>query len=138
MPADSDPADLGGPPFAERLRFLIDHVYPRGRGPYTQTEVVDKIRAAGGRMTTGYLSQLLSGKRKAPSLPTVTEIATVFQVPIDFFGPVQSYEQLREHIEWMCTVRDSGVEEVAGRTYDPRRALGVGLDRLRRDADADH
>ena len=133
MPEDTDdPSHLGGPPFAERLRFLIDNVHPRGRGPYSQTEVVDMIRAGGGRMTTGYLSQLLSGKRKAPSLPTVTELATFFRVPIDYFGPEDSYRTVREHIEWMCSVRDSGVEEVAARTYDPRQALGMGLDRLRR------
>jgi hypothetical protein len=58
--------------FAERLRFLFKAVYPRGRGPCSQTEVVDMIRADGGGMTTGYMSQLLSAKWRSPTLPTVT------------------------------------------------------------------
>ncbi|WP_378734612.1 hypothetical protein [Nocardia brasiliensis] len=83
-------------------------------------------------MTTGYLSQLLSGKRGAPSLGTVTEISAAFSVPIDFFGPRQSYEEIRRYIDWIASVRDSGVEQIAGRTYDPTRVFEVGFRELRR------
>lgn len=125
-----------GSPFAGRLRFLFDTVYPRGRGPYSQTEVVDMIRANGGGMTTGYMSQLLSGKRRAPTLPTVTDIATVFHVPIDYFGSTEAHNEIRRHIEWVASLRDSGVEHVAARTYDPTRVFEVGFRELRRTGDA--
>ncbi|MEV0296121.1 helix-turn-helix domain-containing protein [Nocardia sp. NPDC050710] len=129
-----------GPAFAERLRFLFATVYPRGRGPYSQTEVVDMIRANGGRMTTGYMSQLLSGKRRSPTLPTVTDIATVFRVPIDYFGSPESYAEIRRHIDWISAIRDSGAEQVAARSYDPSRVFKVGFRELRRstaEGDAD-
>ncbi|WP_280406137.1 helix-turn-helix domain-containing protein [Nocardia brasiliensis] len=121
-----------GPPFAERLRFLFDRVHPRDRRPYTQTEVVDIIRRNGGKMTTGYLSQLLSGKRQCPSLDTVNDIIAAFGVPLDFFGPRKSYEEIRSYIEWMASVRDSGVKHVANRAYDPTRVFEVGFAELRR------
>ncbi|MEV4156829.1 helix-turn-helix domain-containing protein [Nocardia salmonicida] len=133
---DDTPAESeGGPVFAERLRFLFETVYPRGRGPYSQTEVVDMIRANGGGMTTGYMSQLLSGKRRSPTLPTVTDIATVFRVPIDYFGSPESYAEIRRHIEWISTIRDSGAEQVAARTYNPAKVFEVGFRELRRSTD---
>ena len=124
-----------GPAFARRRRFLFETVHPRGRGPYSQTEVVDMIRANGGTMTTGYMSQLLSGKRRSPTLPTVTDIATVFRVPIDYFGSPESYAEIRRHIEWISTIRDSGAEQVAARSYDPSRVFEVGFRELRRSTD---
>ncbi|WP_278264164.1 helix-turn-helix domain-containing protein [Nocardia sp. AG03] len=127
-PTESD----AGPAFSERLRFLFETVYPRGRGPYSQTEVVDMIRANGGRMTTGYMSQLLSGKRRSPALPTLTDIATVFRVPIDYFGAPESYAEIRRHIDWLGTIRDSGAERIAARSYDPAQVFEVGFRELRR------
>lgn len=118
--------------FAQRLRFLMEHVYPRGRGPYTQTEIVDMIRAAGGRMTTGYLSQLRSGKRKTPGVSTLQELCDVFRVPLDYFGSEESHTEIRRHIEWMAAIRDSGAENVVGRTYDPQRVLRAGYRELHR------
>ncbi|GAB4588077.1 helix-turn-helix domain-containing protein [Nocardia sp. IFM 10818] len=139
---DRENADAAGeaeadPVFADRLRFLFETVHPRGRGPYSQTEIVDMIRANGGRMTTGYMSQLLSGKRRAPTLPTVTDIAAVFQVPIDYFGSSEGYEEIRRHIEWIAALRDSGAEQVAARSYDPTRVFQVGFRELRRENDGE-
>lgn len=127
-----DVAPESGPVFADRLRFLFETVHPRGRGPYSQTEVVDLIRANGGGMTTGYMSQLLSGKRRSPTLPTVTDIATVFRVPIDYFGAPESHAEIRRHIEWLAALRDSGAEQVAARSYDPAKVFEVGFRELRR------
>ncbi|MFC8381849.1 helix-turn-helix domain-containing protein [Nocardia sp. NPDC057272] len=132
---DTPTESEGGPTFADRLRFLFETVYPRGRGPYSQTEVVDMIRANGGGMTTGYMSQLLSGKRRSPTLPTVTDIATVFRVPIDYFGSPESYAEIRRHIAWISTIRDSGAEQVAARTYNPAEVFEVGFRELRRSSD---
>ena len=109
--------------FAERLRHLFDTVHPRGRGPYTQTEVVDIIRFGGGKMTTGYMSQLLSGKRQSPGVETVRDICNVFQVPMDYFSDEETYELVKHTIAWIQDVRDSDREQVAARAYDPFRKM---------------
>jgi transcriptional regulator with XRE-family HTH domain len=109
--------------FAERLRFLFDNVHPRSRGPYTQTEVVDLLRFSGSRMTTGYMSQLLSGKRTSPGLEVVRDICRVFRVPMDYFGDEETYEEVKQQIIWIQQLRDSEGQQVAARTYDPFRRL---------------
>lgn len=109
--------------FAERLRFLFDNVHPRSRGPYTQTEVVDLLRFSGSRMTTGYMSQLLSGKRTSPGLEVVRDICRVFRVPMDYFGDEETYEEVKQQIIWIQQLRDSEGQKVAARTYDPFRRL---------------
>ncbi|MHA4854739.1 helix-turn-helix domain-containing protein [Rhodococcus sp. MSC1_016] len=109
--------------FAERLRYLFDTVHPKDRGPYTQTEVVDMLRFSGSKMTTGYMSQLLSGKRSSPGLETVRDICRVFRVPMDYFGDEETYQEIKQQIEWIQNLRDSQDQRVAARTYDPFRKL---------------
>ncbi|GAA4490970.1 hypothetical protein GCM10023094_55030 [Rhodococcus olei] len=109
--------------FAERLRYLFDTVHPKGRGPYTQTEVVDMLRLSGSKMTTGYMSQLLNGKRTSPGVETVRDICGVFRVPMDFFGDEETYEEIKQQIAWIQNLRDSQDGQVAARTYDPFRKL---------------
>ncbi|KZM69772.1 helix-turn-helix transcriptional regulator [Nocardia terpenica] len=112
-PSGVEPSASGdGPSFAERLRVLFDNVHPRGRGPFSQAEVVDMIRASGGSVTIEHLSQLLSGDQRTPALSTVTDIAAVFRVPMDYFGSRESYEEIRRHIGWLAALRDSGAERV--------------------------
>lgn len=109
--------------FANRLRHLFDTVHPSNRGPYTQTEVVDMLRFSGSKMTTGYMSQLLSGKRTSPGLDIVRDICRVFCVPMDYFSDDEIYEQVNKDIAWLQSVRDSKDQRVAARTYDPYRRL---------------
>lgn len=109
--------------FAERLRYLFDNVHPRSRGPYTQTEIVDMLRFSGSKMTTGYMSQLLSGKRTSPGVEVVRDICRVFKVPMDYFGDEETYEEVKQQIEWIQGLRDSSDGNIAARTYDPFRKL---------------
>lgn len=114
--------------FAERLRHLFDTVHPKDRGPYTQTEVVDMLRFSGSKMTTGYMSQLLSGKRTSPGVETVRDICRVFRVPMDYFGDEETYQEIKQQIAWIQNLRDSQDQQVAARTYDPFRKLTSGDD----------
>ncbi|PBC36101.1 transcriptional regulator [Rhodococcus sp. ACPA4] len=116
--------------FAERLRHLFDTVHPKDRGPYTQTEVVDMIRFGGGKMTTGYMSQLLSGKRQSPGIETVRDICGVFHVPLDYFGDEETYEEVKEQIAWIQDLRESENQQVAARSYNPFRRM------IRRDEES--
>ncbi len=109
--------------FAERLRHLFDTVHPADRGPYTQTEVVDMLRFSGSKMTTGYMSQLLSGKRTSPGVDVVRDICRVFCVPMDYFSDEETYEEVKASIAWIQNMRDSKNRQVAARTYDPFRKL---------------
>ncbi|WP_306358653.1 MULTISPECIES: XRE family transcriptional regulator [unclassified Nocardia] len=96
---------------------------------------MDLIRRSGGTLTTGYLSQLLSGDRKNPGVAIVTQIAEFFRVPVDYFGSAESYLEIRRHIEWIVSLRDSGTDQLAARTTsDPRDALSIGLREIRRNA----
>lgn len=109
--------------FAERLRYLFENVHPRSRGPYSQTEIVDMLRFGGSKMTTGYMSQLLSGKRTSPGLDVVRDICGVFRVPMDYFGDEETYEAVKDQISFIQGLRDSTDGYVAARTYDPFRRL---------------
>ncbi|MDH6284557.1 helix-turn-helix domain-containing protein [Prescottella agglutinans] len=109
--------------FAERLRHLFETVHPKDRGPYTQTEIVDMLRFSGSKMTTGYMSQLLNGKRTSPGLEVVRDICRVFRVPMDYFGDEETYEEIKQQIAWIQNLRDSQDQQVAARTYDPFRRL---------------
>ncbi|CAM3917064.1 MULTISPECIES: helix-turn-helix domain-containing protein [Tsukamurella] len=108
-------------PLSERLRFLFEYVYPRGREPFTPTEVVDAIRREGGSMTTGHLSQLMSGKRSNPGLGVLLELAGFFHVPLDYFADDELSEEIRSDIIAGAAVRDSGNPGIAARRYDPYR-----------------
>ncbi|MGW0022161.1 helix-turn-helix domain-containing protein [Rhodococcus sp. NPDC003382] len=109
--------------FADRLRHLFDTVHPPNRGPYTQTEVVDMLRFSGSKMTTGYMSQLLNGKRTSPGVDVVRDICRVFCVPMDYFSDEETYEEVKASIAWIQNMRDSKDQQVAARTYDPFRKL---------------
>jgi transcriptional regulator with XRE-family HTH domain len=107
--------------FAERLRHLFDTVHPKGRGPYSQAEVVEAIRAAGGNMTPGYMSQLLSGKRSSPSWTTLRDICRVFAVPMDYFNDDDVYEEIKGYIAYIQDLRDAEDQNIEARTYFPFR-----------------
>lgn len=109
--------------FADRLRYLFENVHPRSRGPYSQTEIVDMLRFGGSKMTTGYMSQLLSGKRTSPGLDVVRDICGAFRVPMDYFGDEETYEAVKHQISFIQGLRDSTDGNVAARTYDPFRRL---------------
>jgi transcriptional regulator with XRE-family HTH domain len=73
--------------FAERLDRLFRTVHPKGRGPYTPTEVADAInQAADDKVVSGtYLWLLRTGQRDNPTMKHLIAIARFFGVPPTYF-----------------------------------------------------
>lgn len=85
------------PLFAARLDQLIASVHPPGRGPYTNEEVADGVRQAGGpSRSVAYIQQLRTGRRDQPTFTLVVALARFFQVPVGYFAPGPGEDQPAE------------------------------------------
>ncbi len=104
--------------FADKLRYLIDNVHPKDRGPFTMNEIVDGIRRNGGSITQGYISMLLNGQRPNPGLKVAQDLADFFRVPLQYFADDDSFEKAVRYISWVQSLRTEDVE-AAARAYNP-------------------
>ncbi len=103
--------------FAARLNRLFDTVYPPGRGPHTSAEVIAALRAEGITMSAPYLSQLRSGNRTNPSSATMAALANYFRIKSAYFTDDAYYEKLDKELQWLATMREDGVRQIALRAY---------------------
>lgn len=122
--------EVGVATFAEKLRYLIDNVHPKDRGPFTMNEIVDGIRRNGGSITQGYISMLLNGQRPNPGLKVAQDLADFFHVPLQYFADDDSFEQAVRYISWVQSLRTNDVASAA-RAYNPYDT-GVGTDEPKR------
>lgn len=104
--------------FADKLRYLMENVHPKDRGPFTMNEIVDGIRSNGGSITQGYISMLLNGTRPNPGLKVVMDLAKFFHVPLQYFQDDDAFEDAVRYITWVQSVRDSDAASAA-RAYNP-------------------
>ncbi len=112
------PRDLGS--LAEKLRYLLEHVHPQGRGRYTYREVVAGIVEAGDPpISLGYLGQLINGERANPTLDALTSLARFFGVPVSYFtNDDEEHERdIEEQVRALALLRDTGVRSVALRAH---------------------
>ncbi len=67
-------------PLKDLVNFLFENIlHPEGR-PYTTQEVCDKVR-----ISHATINQLRTGRSKHPTLPTMQEVGSFFEVPLSFF-----------------------------------------------------
>ena len=67
-------------PLKDLINFLFDNIlHPDGR-PYTTQEVTDHVR-----ISHATINQMRTGRSKNPTLPTLQEICSFFDVPLSFF-----------------------------------------------------
>ena len=104
--------------FADKLRYLIENVHPKDRGPFTMNEIVDGVRRNGGSITQGYISMLLNGTRPNPGLKVVTDLAEFFRVPLQYFADEDAFEDAVRYITWVQSLRAGDVASAA-RAYNP-------------------
>ena len=77
----SEPGERSTPrTLPEKIDYLIRHVHPRDRKPYTHPEIAE---ATG--LSTGLLSALRSGKNTNPTKDTLERLARFFGVSEAFF-----------------------------------------------------
>ena len=109
----------GEPPLRtlkDKVNWLIDSAHPVGRGPYTNQEVADLVtRATGEQVSYTTIWKLRNGQAQNPQKRLIEALARTFGVPPAFF--FDDYDQqaaglLREQVELLALVRDSGISAV--------------------------
>ncbi|MEO3787748.1 hypothetical protein ABGB12_30855 [Actinocorallia sp. B10E7] len=73
----------------ENFATILDRLCarPRGRDPFTNTELARLIVRRGGEITDGYISHLRKGHRDNPTLQTIEDLAAALDVcPAVFVG----------------------------------------------------
>lgn len=128
---EDEPASL-----AEKIDRLFTTMHPAGRGPLSNEEVSDAIRAQGLPSVSGqYLWQLRKGKRDNPRLQHIQSLATYFRVPVAYFFDDDVAEAYEADMELVAAVRDPDVREIAVRAADltpaGRRAVLALIDSTR-------
>jgi transcriptional regulator with XRE-family HTH domain len=107
----SEPGERSTPrTLPEKIDYLIRHVHPRDRKPYTHPEIAE---ATG--LSTGLLSALRSGKNTNPTKDTLERLARFFGVPEAFFFDDQTADQVAAQIGLAAVLRDAGIAHVAAR-----------------------
>jgi hypothetical protein len=85
---DGVAADRAGWPLAQRIEWLVEHMWPADTPPpRTNAEIADAITAATGEeiSSTGFW-KLRTGRGDNPTLKTLTSFSRFFRVPLGFFA----------------------------------------------------
>lgn len=89
------------PNTGERLRFLMDHIYPATAKPYSQAQLAELISTADNPVSQQQIHGLLSGRTKNPSFKLISQISSFFGVPLEFFDTDD--EEVWERYTWWIT-----------------------------------
>ncbi|RLK12649.1 helix-turn-helix protein [Micromonospora sp. M71_S20] len=84
-PHEDPPGGSGPALIRDRLRYLYAHHHPKGRGPYTDAEVSEALKARGHRISPETLRRLRSDEHNNPTAATLTALAEFFGVSPAFF-----------------------------------------------------
>lgn len=108
-----EPADRPLRTLADKVNWLIEQAHPAGRGPYSNAEVSALIeKVTGEEFSHTTIWKLRNGQASNPQLRLLQALARTFGVPPAFF--FDDYDegqtsQLREQVELLTLMRDSGV-----------------------------
>ena len=101
---------------ADKVNWLIDRAHPPGRGPYSNAEVAELVqRTTGEPVSYTTIWKLRNGQAQNPQKRLIEALARTFGVPPAFF--FEDYDEqaaglLREQVELLALVRDSGITAV--------------------------
>jgi transcriptional regulator with XRE-family HTH domain len=117
--------------FAGRLSELIDAVRDEKGNRYSAREIAKRInrRHGPGSISHTYVTNLISGRGRNPSLRTVEMISDVFDVTIGYFFDQPDGSEVDHDLRAVVASREDGVGRVAV------RMIGIserGLDALAR------
>ena len=119
---------------ADRLNHLFATIYPSGRGPYTNAEVEEGVRAAGGSISEQYLYLLRNGRRDNPTYKHLEALAKFFDVPVQYFFDDTFAERYATELRLLAALRDGQVRRLALRaaTVSPEalNAIAAVLEQL--------
>jgi transcriptional regulator with XRE-family HTH domain len=123
--------------FAELLDYLFREVHPKGRGPYTYSEVSQGIRDTSGvTISASAIQQLRTGTNTNPKMQTIRALAGFFGVNPGYFFDEAEAERQRAEIQVVAAMRDQGVRRVAlranGLSTSSLHMLNTVIDQARR------
>lgn len=96
-----------------RLRFLIDHVYPRGGKPQTFEQVARGLKAYGFHITPQELESVCSSQSSNAHPELVQAIAVYYRISPRALTNDKEWEQLHDWILEARTALDSSNIRVA-------------------------
>lgn len=119
---------------ADKLNHLFATIHPSGRGPYTNAEVEDAVRAAGGAISEQYIYLLRNGKRDNPTVKHLEALAKFFEVPPAYFLDDTFAERYASELRLLAALRDAQVRKLALRAAtvspDALNAIAEVLEQL--------
>lgn len=96
---------MSTPTMAERLKILIEHVYPAGGQPYSQARIAELASTAEHAITTQQIQGIVAGRTKHPSFDTIAGLAEFFKVPLDYFA-TSDPETWESYVRWIKLMRE--------------------------------
>lgn len=121
---------------AAKVDRLFRAIRPAGRAEYTNQEVADAIRAAGGPTISGtYLWQLRNGSRDNPTRKHLEALSAFFGVSPAYFFDHDAAARVDDQLELVAALRDHGVRQIAlrsvGLSDDSLTVLAEMIERVR-------
>ncbi|MCW2539638.1 MAG: transcriptional regulator [Frankiales bacterium] len=102
--------------FAGRLNYLFQTVHPRGQRPFSYDHVAESItKERGIDISANYIWMLRSGRRDNPTLRHMEGLAWFFGVSPAFLSDAEEAGRVREQLDKLSTIADSGLQHVAMR-----------------------
>lgn len=121
---------------AAKVDRLFRTIRPAGRGEYSNQEVADAVRAAGGpTISRTYLWQLRKGLRDNPTREHLEALSDFFGVSPAYFFDHDAAAQIDGQLELVAALRDHGVRQIAlrsvGLSEDSLAVLAEMVERVR-------
>ena len=117
---DGDEATPGHLTLADKINRLFATVHPSGRGPYSNTEVEQALRARGGAtISANYLYLLRTGRKDNPTKRNLEALASFFGVDPAYFFDAELGKATYADLELLAALRDNAdVRQLALRAFD--------------------
>ena len=128
--------DEGIPGLADRLDYLFKTVInPKTSRLYSNDAVAAALAEKGISVTGTHISHLRTGRRDNPSARLLAGLAELFGVPLGYFFEPEVEEQIKEELQTLVALRDTGIRSVMlraqGISPQSMEHLKALLDRIR-------
>lgn len=117
---DDDQGAAGHLTLAEKINRLFATVHPPDRGPYSNAEVEQALRARGGAtISANYLYLLRTGRKDNPTKRNLEALASFFGVDPAYFFDAEVGKATYADLELLAALRDNAdVRQLALRAFD--------------------
>lgn len=111
------------PSLADKINQAFATLHPAGRGPFSNREVIEWLRARSGSgdptISLNYLAMLRSGERSNPTVRHVRALAEFFDInPAYFIEDSQRSDAVHSDLQLLAAMRDSEVRAIAARALE--------------------